>query len=384
MSRGHDDESAIAEQSSSSEQPYQQTCRTPVSGGSQPREMAPMPSTEHQPSINFHLQEPDDPNEFPAHDNYNIFVNLAVVSSDLKADDPEVIWSLELLTEETPFHLLILVFEDAKSAVAESYNHFVCLDKISPSCNRSASSLGLGIFVITHKSYVFSIRRLSSVEQNGYAISAFDLQLRCNMQEWLVIVCRFPPRGNEIPVAIVKYMIAHIDAGAVIITGLFGDTGPQLRNLFMNRGSGSAIHQRWLMNDENRVCTYPAYWVLLANHKPKSGNDAQELPYFQDLVDLGGTSASLIEDRPFESALLSVEDVPQWTVCADVPVRGSAIASAKNIGAVTAKKPDFKRWWFGIYQLPLWLGGSRTGKAIGPERKAKNRLRIAAKRRARQ
>ena len=370
MSRGHDDESAIAEQSSSSEQPYQQTCRTPVSGGSQPREMAPMPSTEHQPAINHHQQEPDEPNEFPPRDNYNIFVNLAVVSSDLKADDPKVMPSLERLTEETPAHVLILVFEDTESAVAESYIDFVELDKMSPSCNKSASSLGLGMIVITHKCYVFAISTKASVEQNGYAISAFDLKLRSDKQEWLVIVCRFPPRGNEIPDAIVKYMIAQINAGAVIITGLFGNTGPQLRNLFMNKGSGSAIHQGWLMNDENRVCTYPAHWVLLANHKPKSGNDAQELPYFQDLVDLGGTSASPIEDRPFESALLSVEDVPQWTGCADVPVPGSAVAEAKKIGAVTAKKPDFKRWWFGINQLSLWLGGSRTGRTNKPERKA--------------
>ena len=73
------------------------------------------------PAINDHQEEPDEPMGFPAHDNYNIMANLAVVSSDLKADDPKVMPSLERLTEGTPAHLLILVFEDTESAVAESY-----------------------------------------------------------------------------------------------------------------------------------------------------------------------------------------------------------------------------------------------------------------------
>ena len=133
-------------------------------------------------------------------------------------------------------------------------------------------------------------------------------------------------------------MIAQIDAGAVIITGLFGNTGPQLRNLFMNKGSGSTIHQGWYNDFANdRVCTYPAYWVILANHKQRANDAQDDLPYVSNLVDVGGTSSAAVaaeerpEERPFASAMLPVEDVPQWTGCVDVP--GSAVAGAKKIVA---------------------------------------------------
>ena len=77
--------------------------------------------------------------------------------------------------------------------------------------------------------------------------------------------------------------------------------------------------------------------------------------------------------RPFESALLPVLSVPQWTGCVDVPVLGSAVAGAKKIGGVKARTPDFKCWWFGIYQLPIWLVGSRTSKLLGQKERAKGK-----------
>ena len=54
---------------------------------------------------------------------------------------------------------------------------------------------------------------------------------------------------------------------------------------------------------------------------------------------------------------------------------GSAVAGAKKVRAVKARIPDFKWWHFGIYQLPVWLGGSRTGKKDNPERRARQRAR---------
>ena len=87
------------------------------------------------------------------------------------------------------------------------------------------------------------------------------------------------------------------------------------------------------------------------------------------MVDLATTLDQQI--RPFESAMLPVTAMPIWTGGVDGP--GSAVAEAKNIGAVKARVPDLRWWMFGIYQLPLWLGGSRTGKKNNPERKAKQR-----------
>ena len=97
------------------------------------------------------------------------------------------------------------------------------------------------------------------------------------------------------------------------------------------------------MDDTNRVCTYPAYWVHLANHKPKGAKDTTEdLPHVEALAGIGGSSASLQNIRPFESALLAVLSVPQWTGCVDVPVPGSAVAGAKNRN-VDAARPLWHR-----------------------------------------
>ena len=109
--------------------------------------------------------------------------------------------------------------------------------------------------------------------------------------------------------------------------------------------------------------------MLLAYHKPKGAKDTtQDLPHVEALAGIGGSSASLQNIRPFESALLPVLSVPQWTGCVDVPVPGSAVAGAKKIGWVKARTPDFKWWFFAICQLPLRLGGSRTGKKDNPAR----------------
>ena len=89
------------------------------------------------------------------------------------------------------------------------------------------------------------------------------------------------------------------------------------------------------------------------------------------MVDLATTLDQQI--RPFESAMLPVTAMPIWTGGVDGP--GSAVAEAKNIGAVKARVPDLRWWMFGIYQLPLWLGGSRTGKKDKPKRKAKKQAR---------
>ena len=331
------DRSAVAEHTSDSEAPWQETRRRPPVPTS-----SPMPST-HLSGINVHQEEPDEPMGFPAHNNYNIMVNLAVVSSDLKADDPKVMQSLVRVSEWTPAHLLILIFEDPASAVAESYLDWFMSEQMSNDCMKFASLLGTGMFAFTHKGFVYASSLNASVEQNGYTVSGMVLTSRSDKQEWPVIVCGFPPTGNEIPPAICNYMTSQIDAGAVLVTGLFGNTGPQLRTLFMNKGSGSPIHQGWLMDDTNRVCTYPAYWVLLAYHKPKGAKDTtQDLPHVEALAGIGGSSAELQNIRPFESALLPVLSVPQWTGCVDVPVLGSCHCGARNRN-VNAARPLWHR-----------------------------------------
>ena len=72
--------------------------------------------------------------------------------------------------------------------------------------------------------------------------------------------------------------------------------------------------------------------------------------------------------RPFRSAMIPATDVPQWTGGS-----GCDYVDMKKVGAVKTRTPAFKHWHFGIYQLPLWLGGSRRGKKDTPERKALQR-----------
>ena len=165
-----------------------------------------------------------------------------------------------------------------------------------------------------------------------------------------------------------KHMMTLMDAGAVLVAGVFGNAGPQLRLLFEGKGSGSPIHQSWIMKDEDDVCTYPAYWVILGKHKNKASNSTQVLPRYQQMMELSIESNE--SRRPFESAMLPVRDVPQWTVHP-----GSAVADAKKVGLVKSCTPNFKWWNFGIYQLPVWLGGSRTGKKDTADRKAKKTAR---------
>ena len=154
-------------------------------------------------------------------------------------------------------------------------------------------------------------------------------------------------------------MRSVIDAGAVLVAGLFGNTGPQLRNLFLDRGSGTAIYQGWVDHTDT-LCTYPAYWVILANHILEDANSTRALlPIDQQMMDLRP-----FERRPFERALLPVKEcVPEWTSLVDVPgSRAKWWSCPKNVGAVKAITPAFNSWAFGIYQLPLWLEGSRTCK----------------------
>ena len=188
-------------------------------------------------------------------------------------------------------------------------------------------------------------------------------------QEWLILVCRFPPLGTKIPQAVQTYMTSVMDAGAVLVAGLFGNTGPQLQNLFVDRGSGTAIHQGWLMGDTDAVCTYPAYWVILANHRLEDANSTRALKVN------GCFPEGRFERRPFERALLPVQEcVPEWTSWVDVPgSRAKWWSCPKNVGAVKAITPAFEWWTFGIYQLPLWLEGSPTRKKASPARKARQR-----------
>ena len=153
--------------------------------------------------------------------------------------------ALVRISEWNPAHLLILVFEDPESAVADSYLDWILSNRISESCMKATSTLGKGMFAITHKGFVYASSLKATVEQNGYALSGMVLKLRSDKQEWSLIVCRFPPTGKEIPPATLELMTSQMDAGAVLVTGLFGNTGPQLRNLFMNKGSGATIHQGW-------------------------------------------------------------------------------------------------------------------------------------------
>ena len=106
--------------------------------------------------------------EFPEHDNYNIMVNLAVVSSELRPEDLNVIAPLVRLSETNPTHLLLLIFEDPDSAVAESYVEWILSQSIRKESKKSVSTLGKGMFAFTHKSFVFASALAASVESNGY------------------------------------------------------------------------------------------------------------------------------------------------------------------------------------------------------------------------
>ena len=149
--------------------------------------------------------------------------------------------------ETSPAHLLILVFEKP-----------TWIDRIVDrlDCKKAVSMLGRGMFAITHKGFECRLsRRWSLAEQNGYGLSSMVLKMIAFKQEWLILVCRFPPEGTDIPQAVQMHMRSVMDAGAVLVAGLFGNTGPQLRKLFLDRGSGTAIHQGWLMGDTDTVFT---------------------------------------------------------------------------------------------------------------------------------
>ena len=79
--------------------------------------------------------------------------------------------------------------------------------------------------------------------------------------------------------------------------------------------------------------------------------------------------------------MIPQDKLPSWIFS---PI---ADEDAKNIVAVSTKTPDFKKWTFGIYQLPLWLGDSRKGKKKTDQRREAlkhAKKQIAAKRRAEQ
>ena len=84
-----------------------------------------MPST-HLHAINHRQEEPEESEEFPEHNNYNIMVNLAVVSSEFSSEDMKAMAPLMRLSETNPAHLLLVIFEDPNSAVAEAYVAWTC------------------------------------------------------------------------------------------------------------------------------------------------------------------------------------------------------------------------------------------------------------------
>ena len=290
--------------------------------------------------------------EFPELDNYNIKVNLAVVSSDLRADHPNSMLRLVRLVETSPAHLLILVFEDPDSAVEDSLVDWILSDNICKDCKKAVSVLGRGMFAITHKGFVYQ-PRLSRLlaERDGYGLSSISVrhEMIAFKQEWLIVVCRFPPLGTKIPMAVCMHMMSQMDEGAVLVAGFFGNTGPQLRDLFLGRGSRTAIHQGWVMGDTDTVCSYPAYWVILAKHRLEEFTPTRSwlLPDEQQMMGLRP-----FERRPFKRALLPVKE------CLPPGSRAKWWSCPKNVGLVKAITPAFNLWGFGIYQLPLWLEGS--------------------------
>ena len=115
------------------------------------------------------------------------------------------------------------------------------------------------------------------------------LKLKEDKIDWLMLVCRFPPQGAKIPDMVMRSMMAIMESGAVLVCGLFGNVGPQLRDLFQDRGAGAPIHQGWKgvhPDAPEEFHTYPAYWVILANHKQKKSKSEQALPLYQQMLDL--------------------------------------------------------------------------------------------------
>ena len=345
------------------------------------------------PGVTHYDSEPDIPCEFPTVDNFNIMINLAVVSYDV----PMELKTLTDFVENNPAHLLILVWEDPADKVVDAFMDWAFLHSDSiqsqPSymntqlgqrqqSKKDVTNLGRGMWAITHRGYVYSCSMQACVDRSDFAITGMVLKLRKDRQEWPIIVCRFPRDATEIPPTVMKHFATRVDGGgSVMAVGLFGNTGPQLRQLFGNKGSGDVVRQTWLVDGEPRV--YPAYWVFLADHKQKHLKPEDAVVDYERLRRLDcGTGL-----RPFEAEMIKVSDVPSW-VSDDIQVRDGepyrGHADGPKVGTVRPKPPAFEEHWvWGLYQHPLWLGGSRTGKKASAKRKASKR-KNEANRRARQ
>ena len=332
-------------------------------------EVTPLPSPfSDQHGIYLHQEEPDESTELLEHANFNILVNLAVVSSEFRADDPNAISILLEFLETSPHHLLILLFENPDSLLVFNLEKRIWTSSSNKNNKKDYRFLGKGMYAITHKTFVLGSGLQSTVEQEGYGLSSMSFKLRDNYQEWVILVCRFPSMGAKIPKDLIQYMMAQMDSGTVLVVGLFGNTCSQLQNLFQDKGRGKPIYQGWkgvLVEEPEQVCTYPAYWMLLGNHKEKPANSQQALPLYQQMLDLPRSEFQKpFKENPFERSMLRVDKVPEWIW------KDSIDKEAKTIGWVKTATPDFKWWTFGIYQLPLWLGGSRTGKPKTQKRRA--------------
>ena len=124
----------------------------------------------------------------------------------------------------------------------------------------------------------------------------------------------------------------------------------------------------------NRGCT-PAYWAFLADHKPKHLNSQEAVADYNEILKLD-EDKGFSGFRPFERDMIAVSDVPTW-VCDDIQVRdGEPFRGQEHgakVGIVKPKEPDFQKWLWGVYQQPVWLGGSRTGKKDSAKRKCKKK-----------
>ena len=312
--------------------------------------------------------------------NYNLMISLWVVSNN-KSISATTVMEAAL---NSKCHIIILVIEEDNHRLETILvNH--SLLKNDPNDVKKVSSLGTSVWAITNQRFVFSTNLLATLTKDNCHLSGVTVKLREDRTDWTIAVCKFPEDCTNIPAKIWASLSLMIHKNSVhLLGGTFGRTAPQLRQLLKGRGSGFAANQVFHDDDRRRLYVYPAYWIILAKHTEKYCG----LPHVNKQLNREDTASlqhwwklPITRDfpvevpLPLETGMIPVDEQPTWE-----PAPAAVAAAAEdilNIGMVKMKKLTdehvAKAWLFGVLQVQIFIGSSRTGHKVTPARLAKRK-----------
>ena len=145
----------------------------------------------------------------------------------------------------------------------------------------------------------------------------------------------------------VKDMTEYIiKSRAVVVTGYWGTSAPQLRELAMK--TNAICHEpcaQWLrmpdgwrrIHNIRRTVTHPSFYLCFGYFRSISLADATEVPQWFRL------------GKDLEMELADEDQIPEW------PMNDVGSPMVNHLGAIKTKPIDWKLWTDGVIQTCLWL-----------------------------